>query len=46
MRTELEAVQARLVEALSGMTTEDVHDLVMDPWIELRRDLNAMPLAA
>lgn len=36
MNESIESVRAKLADEMKSMTGEQVHDLVMGPWVELR----------
>lgn len=42
----LDALRIELVRSMSDLTAGEVTTLVMDPWLELRAELQATPLAA
>lgn len=46
MNINFDAVKADLVDSLSHVTAAQMQELVMDPWIELRAEIQSVPLAA
>lgn len=46
MNINFDAVKADLVDSLSHVTAAQMQELVMDPWLELRAEIQSVPLAA